>query len=165
MNPEVKPAPESMNQLLPFTLDERKWAVDLRVVDRIVPLVEVTPLPKSPEIVLGVIDVRGEIIPVVNLRRRFGLAEVESKLSARLIIARTAKRAVALPVDSVDGVVERPAREVMNPGKVVPGTQYLTGFTRLDGDILLIHDLDAFLSLEEENRLTDALGVSETARK
>jgi purine-binding chemotaxis protein CheW len=93
------------------------------------------------------------------------LAEVESKLSARLIIARTAKRAVALPVDSVDGVVERPAREVMNPGKVVPGTQYLTGFTRLDGDILLIHDLDAFLSLEEENRLTDALGVSETARK
>lgn len=164
MTDEENPTP-ALNQLLPFGLDHWKCALDVRVVDRIVPLVEVTPLPKSPEVVLGVINARGEILPVVSLRRRFGVREVEPKLTARLIIARTARRAIALLVDSVDGVVERPAQQVIKADRTIPGTEYLAGITKLDGDILLVHDLDAFLSLEEESRLTEALSVNGMATR
>ncbi len=165
MNHEAKPARDSISQLLPFTLDGRKCALDVRVVDRIIPLVEVTPLPNSPEIVLGLVNVGGQIVPVVDLRQRLGLPQAEAELSARLIIARTAKRAVALPVDSVDGVIERSAGDVTEPGKVIPGTQLLKGFTKLDGSILLIHNLEAFLSLEEESRLREALDVNGISKR
>lgn len=164
MNPEENPTP-ALDHLLPFRLDHWKCALDVRVVDRIVPLVEVTPLPKSPEVVLGVINVRGNILPVVSLRRRFSLPEDEAKLTAQLIIARTARRAVALLVDSVNGVIERPAQQVMQAETTVPGAEYLAGITKLDGDILLVHDLEAFLSLEEERCLTEALSVNGIATR
>src|SRR3712207_6774571 len=89
-----------------FTLDEHGYALPLSFVERIVRAVEVTPLPKAPEIVLGVINVQGRVIPVVNIRKRFRLPEREIELSDQFIIARTAKRTIALVVDAVGGVAE-----------------------------------------------------------
>ncbi|HEV2378168.1 MAG TPA: chemotaxis protein CheW [Terriglobia bacterium] len=165
MNHPERHATASLKQLVPFNLDEWRCALDLWAVHRIIRVVEVTPLPNSPEIVLGVVNVQGEIIPVVNMRRRFGLPEGEAKLCEQMIIARTAKRAVALLVDSVGGVVERPTREVTEAGKIVPGTQYLEGVAKTDEGILLIHDLNTFLSLEEETQLNGALAETSVARK
>lgn len=75
----------------------------------------------------------------------------------RLIIAKTSMRRVALLVDSVTGVIERAEDDVVRADAIVPRTQYIEGVTKLDENILLIHDLDSFLSLDEERALDDAL--------
>ncbi len=152
------------NQLVVFNLDEWRYALHLPVVQRVVRMVEVTPLPRSPEIVLGVVDVEGELIPVMNVRGRFGLPERGTKLSDQLVVARTARRAVALVVDSVGGVIVRSASEITSAEKISPGTEYLQGVAKLEDGILLIHDLDRFLALDEEKQLSEALGQTELAR-
>ena len=84
------------NQLVVFLLNEQRYALYLPVVERVVSAVEVTPLPKAPDIVLGVINMQGKVIPVVNIRRRFGLPERQIDLSDQFIIANTTKRPVVL---------------------------------------------------------------------
>jgi len=121
------------------------------VVERIVQVVEVTPLPKATEIVLGVVNLQGRIVPTLNIRKRFRLPDQDVKLSDRLIIANTSRRTVALVVDSVNGVVERPTSEVVAAAKVLSNMEYVEGVAKLEDGIVFIHDLDRFLSLEEEN--------------
>src|SRR5579862_544894 len=142
--------------LVVFTLDGQ-YALHLRNVERVLRAAEVTPLPKGPNIVLGVINAQGSILPVLNLRRRFRLTEREMEPTDRLIIARTSQRRVALLVDSVTGVIERSKDDMVRADAIVPRTEYIEGVTTLQENILLIHDLDGFLSLDEEGALDDAL--------
>ena len=142
-----------LNQLLAFTLDSCHYAVPLDCVQRIVRIVEATPLPKAPEIVTGVINMAGKIIPVLDVRKRFSLPCREASLSEQLIIANTRNRSVALAVDSVRGIVERSEEQVTTAAEVVPGTKYITGVTKLEDGILLIHNLDEFLFPEEDRQL------------
>ena len=94
------------NQLVVFTLDDQKYALYLPVVVRVVSAVEVTPLPKAPDIVLGVINIQGKVIPVANIRKRFGLPERQIELSDQFIIANTSKSTVVLVAYTVSGVIE-----------------------------------------------------------
>jgi purine-binding chemotaxis protein CheW len=146
-----------LNQLVAFILDEQQYALPLTTVQRVVRMVEVTPLPKAPEIVLGVIDFQGTIIPVMSMRKRFGLLEPETSLSDQLIVADTATRSVAVVVNSVTGVVERTPEDVTKAEKIVPGLPYVEGITRLEGGILFIHNLEHFLSKNEEQQLDGLL--------
>jgi purine-binding chemotaxis protein CheW len=145
------------NQLVVFTLDEQRYALHLVTVERVVRMVEITPLPKAPEIVPGVINVQGRIVPVVNLRRRFGLAEGEIRLSDHIILAHTLKRVVALVVDTVNGIIERSDHEVIAAQRILPGLEYVEGVTKLDEGLILIHDLGTCLSLEEGKMLDAAM--------
>jgi purine-binding chemotaxis protein CheW len=144
-----------LNQLVAFILGEQQYALPLTAVQRVVRMVEVTPLPKAPEIVLGVIDFQGTIIPVMSMRKRFGLSEPETNLSDQLIVADTARRCVALVVNSVTGVLERKAEAVTETEKIIPDAQYVESITRLEDGILFIHNLEHFLSKKEEQQLDD----------
>jgi len=148
---------EEAEQLLVFTLDEQRYALHLSAVERVVRVIEITPLPKVPEIVLGVINMHGRIIPVVDTRKRFRLRECEIGLSDQLIIANTDTRPVALIVDSVTGVTEQSKDRIVQAEKIVPGTEYVEGVLKLDDGMVLIHDLDGFLSLKEEKALERAM--------
>ena len=131
--------------------------MQLSVVERAVRSVEITPLPKAPHIVIGVINLQGRIVPVLNMRKRFRLPEREMRLNDQLLIANAKKRTVALVVDQVCGTVERSAQEVIDSGKIVPGLEYVTGVIKLADGMLFIHNLDEFLSLDEEESLQAAL--------
>lgn len=120
-------------------------------------MVEISPLPKAPEIVLGVINVQGRIVPVFNVRKRFRLPEREMSLSDQLIVAQTSRRTVAMLADAVSGVVAYPEQQVIAAEKILPGLEYLEGVAKLENGMILIHDLDKFLSLEEEEILGHAL--------
>lgn len=144
------------HQHVGFTLDEHRYALPLSFVERIVRVVEVTPLPKAPEIVLGIVNVQGQVLPVVNVRKRICLPEREIDLSDQLIIAHTAKRAVALMVDAV-AIVECPDQEVFPADQILPAMEYFDGVAKLEDGLVLIHDLNKFLSLEEEEALDGAL--------
>ncbi|HEY4299736.1 MAG TPA: chemotaxis protein CheW [Candidatus Didemnitutus sp.] len=144
-------------RLVVFTIDERRYALKLETVERIVRVVDIDPLPKAPGIVLGVVNVRGTIMPVVNVRKRFNVPERELELSDELILARAGPRALALVVDAVIGVVELSESEATPAAAILPGLAYVEGVARLEGGLTFIHDLNTFLSLEEARALEAAM--------
>lgn len=144
-------------QWVVFTLGEQRYALPINSVEKIVQAVEITPLPKAPEIVLGIINWQKQIIAVINIRQRFGLPDRELELNDHLIIVQTARRIVGLPVDFVNGVIERFAQEVFPAKNVLNDIEYISGVIRLEDGLILIHDLDQLLSLEEEEGLEKAI--------
>jgi purine-binding chemotaxis protein CheW len=152
-----------LNQLVAFTLNRQPYALRLASVCQVLRIVEVTPLPKAPKIVLGVLSLHGTVVPVLSMRRRVGLTEVEASLTDQLIVADTASRRVALVVDAVTGVVERSTEEITKAERVVPGTEYVEGIAKLEEGLLFIHNLDLFLSQPEESQLRDALAKGQGA--
>jgi len=145
------------DKIVVFILEAMRYALRLSSVERIVRIVEISALPKAPEIVLGIVNLRGEIIPVINIRKRFRLAERDLALSSHLLIARTTHRRVALAVDSVIGVIEGSSENTTAGENILPRMDYVQGVVRLGDGLVLIHDLDTFLSLEEENTLELAM--------
>jgi purine-binding chemotaxis protein CheW len=145
------------HQFVVFTLDDQRYAVSLSVVERIVRIVEITPVPHTPEVVLGVINVQGWIIPVIDIRKRFHLPARELQLSDQMLIARTSKRRVVLVVDTVTEVVILSAHEVVPREMILAQLDYITGVVKCPDGLILIHDLDRFLSLEEEQELHDGI--------
>ena len=151
-----QPDDEGM-RLVVFSIERQRYALHLSAVDRALRAVQVTPLPNAPAIVLGVINVEGRVVPVVNIRARFGLDEREMRLSDALILARTPKRTVVLSADAVEGLLERPTRQFQDATSIFPELPYLQGVAKLDDGLVLIHDLASFLSLDEERELDVAM--------
>jgi purine-binding chemotaxis protein CheW len=148
---------EDMSYLLIFSLDGQGYALYLAAVERVARSVYITPLPKAPDSVLGIINAGGEIIPVFDIRKRFGLPSRETRLSDQIIIAQTSSQKVALVVDEAGGVIEITAQKVIGAATVLPGMEYVEGVAKLENGMVLIHDLNTFLSLEEQKGLDDAL--------
>ena len=153
------------NQCVVFTLDGQRYALYLSDVERIIRVVEITPLPKAPEIVLGIVNVGGQIIPVVNIRKRFRLPERELNLSDVLIIAQTGRRTVALVADTASGVIEGSEQDVTAAKEILPRMEYVKGVVKLKDGMILINDLESFLSLEEEKALDDAMSKKLKGKK
>ncbi len=141
------------NQLLVFELDNKYFALFLNIVERVIHAVEITPLPGSPQTVSGVINLEGKIIPVFNIRRRFLFTEKEINPSDKIIIAQTKKRTVAVLVDSVNELIEISENEITQSEKVLPELNYIEGIVKLKEGLILINNLDKFLSLNEEEIL------------
>lgn len=144
--------------LLMFRLGEQRYALPLEAVDRIVHAVEVTPLPGAPVIVLGAIDVHGCVIPVLSIRRRFGLVQPEIAPGDQFVLARAAQRPVALVIDEAQTVMEIPSDGILDPARIAPGVGQFRGVLRLEDGLVLIHDLESLLSLDELSALDQAMG-------
>lgn len=140
-----------------FLLDGQRYALYVNVVDRVIRAVAITPLPKAPEIVLGVINLEGTLVPVLNIRKRFNLPQRPLRASDQFVISRTASRRVALVVDDVVNVTHCDVEDVVSAGDVINGMSYVAGIAKDKEGLVLIHDLDTFLSLEESARLDDVL--------
>jgi purine-binding chemotaxis protein CheW len=151
---------EQLNHLVTFRLDELRLALHLPVVERVVRAVEITPLPGAPEMVLGVVNVQGQIVPVIDIRRCLSLPERKINLDDELIIARTLRRSVALVVDDVTNVIEGPAEEMTATEVVFPGIGHIQGIMRLPDGLILIVDLGGFLSIEEDSLLDEAIEIA-----
>jgi len=150
--------------LVPFQLDEERFALHLSAVERVLRAVRILGLPKAPEVVLGVINVHGVIVPVVSPRRRFGLPDRDMELVDRLIIAtipvrasRSQSRPVALLVDSVGSVIEVSDGNVVSATSLVSGLEHIEGVARVADGLILINDLDRFLSISESSMLDTAM--------
>lgn len=114
-------------------------------------------MPKAPAAVLGVINLGGRVIPVFDLRKRFNLPEKELVPENRIIIASGSKRTVAIVADDVKAVIEA-GPEIMAPaGEVLSGLPHVKGVLKTESGMLVIQDIDRFLSLEEESELASAL--------
>ena len=148
----------SAGQFVAFTVAGQSFAMPLASVDRVVRMVEVTALPGGPEIVTGVIDLQGCVIPVFDIRKRFSLPPSPIKPSDQLIVVRTSARSISIPVDSVTGLITPKLGDVTHSEQFAPGNPYVIGATQVSGELTLIYDLEKFLSIDEESILDDALG-------
>jgi purine-binding chemotaxis protein CheW len=126
-----------------FGLDRGRYALPLRAVDRVVRAAYVTPLPHAPSVVLGALDIEGRVLPVFSLRRRFGLPEREIRLEDQFLIAR-----------SVFGL---PPTAAVDAASVTAEPGHIRGIIALPDGLVLIHDLDSFLSPDEVRTMDDAL--------
>lgn len=149
-----------MAELVVFHLDELRIALMLAAVERVVSAVQITRLLETPDIVLGVVNVRSRVIPVIDARKRFRLPPREIAPSDRFVIAHTARRPVALVADAVSGIIQCPEQDIVGSDGVLPGMEYVDGVVKLGDGLILIHNLDGFLSLEEEDSLDRALSTN-----
>lgn len=150
-------AMETPHQLVVFTLGDQRYGLPLASVERATRIVEITPLPDAPAIVLGVISVHGRLVAVVNLRHRFRLPEREPALSDQIVVARTTMRPVAFVADAVIGVLAYTEQQLVGSADILPGIDYLEGVVKLDDGLVLIHDLEKLLSLDEACALDVAM--------
>ncbi len=156
---------DSMIRIVLLAVDGQHYALPLAAVDRILRMVEVTPLPGAPDAVEGVINIQGEVVPVVSIRRRLGVAERAVGTGDSLVVARARSRRLAIIAESVLGVVERPADAVVSAGDLAQGIQHIEGVLKTSDGLVLIHDLEEFLGHAEAILLDQALAELESTRE
>jgi purine-binding chemotaxis protein CheW len=140
-----------------FRLDDLEVGLALVNVERVVRAVAVAPLPGAPAAIMGMVDVHGEVVPVASLRERFGLPPRDPHPEDHLVLARTVRRRIALAVDAAGGVVHCEPGDVLESAAVIPGLEHVHGVARTSDGLLLVHDLERFLALDEEAALQEAL--------
>ncbi|MCZ7583660.1 MAG: chemotaxis protein CheW [Deltaproteobacteria bacterium] len=143
-------------QVLGFRLGDQFYGFDVSNVYEVSRMVAVTELPDSPPEVLGVVNYRGNIIPVVDLRLRFGLAPRESGLNTPIIIAWSGEYACGLVVDEVSEVLSLEPGAVMSPEAFGQAAHHIAGVARLDDGLLLIVNPADIVTEETVRQVADA---------
>jgi purine-binding chemotaxis protein CheW len=154
-------APSSAVELLVFELGGVRHGLELATVREVVRAVLVTPLPDAPAVVEGVISARGEVVPVYDLRLRFGMSVRPLHPDERMVLAWTGDRLVAFRCDHADETVSVSHEAVADATMVRHAGRTISGIGRLRDGILLIHDLTAFLDDAERLTLAEALAALE----
>ncbi|SIN76077.1 MULTISPECIES: chemotaxis protein CheW [Halodesulfovibrio] len=151
MNEPQKKQDDELMQLVTFSIGEEEFGVDILKVQEIIRTMEITKVPKAPDFVEGVINLRGKVIPIIDLRRRFGLSSKEHDKHTRIIVIEINNMIVGFVVDSVSEVLRIPAGTVEPPPAVVAGmeSEYISGVGKLQDRLLILLDLDRLLSNED----------------
>ena len=140
-----------------FELEQRRYGLFAADVQEIVRAVMITPLPKAPPIVEGVINARGAVLAVLDIRSRFRLPPRALRHDDHFLIARAGDRQIVLRVDRVLSLVHVRANELEAAKRVVPFSDYVAGVAKLPDGLVLIHDPRTFLSQGESAHLSLAL--------
>lgn len=145
------------DRLVLFVIDEQKYGLPLQVVDRVLRAVEVTALPEAPRIVAGVFSLQGRPVPVVDLRRRFGLPERGIDVDDHFIVAKSSTMLVALPVDEALGLAKGLDDARVPAADVVPDLNYVESVVSAGSEMVFVLDIDTVLTDDEEHALRDHL--------
>lgn len=131
------------------------YAVDIMRIREIIKVPRLAPLPRALPFVEGVINLRGSVIPVVDLRKRFGLPPAESTDTARLLILSIAGQPIALMVDEVTEMITIPMRELKAPprGVRIVGSEYMVGLCLVREVPVMLLNIDALLTIQEKAEL------------
>jgi purine-binding chemotaxis protein CheW len=157
MCPANKENSEEQIQLACFRVGGEHYALDILKIKEITRSQSITRIPKAPEFIEGVINLRGVFIPVVDLRKRFGLPAQEPDRNTRIIIATIAGRIVGIQVDEAKEVIRISQKEIKPPPRIVRGieSEYLKGICRGGEEILMFLDFEKILSTKEKIRLDE----------
>lgn len=147
---------DELLQLVTFSIGEEEFGVNILKVQEINRTMEITKVPRAPEFVEGVINLRGKVIPIIDLRRRFGLTSKPEDKDTRIIVIEINNIIVGFVVDAVSEVLRIPAGTVEPPPPVVAGVEsdYISGVGKLKDRLLIMLDLDKLLSTEDIDMLS-----------
>ena len=148
----------SEQQLVVFDLDSEAYGVDIGAVREIIRLQEITRVPRTPDFVEGVINLRGKVIPVVDLRKRFMLPVAEQNDDNRIVVIDIGGQDIGIVVDAVTEVLRILTESVEPPSSVITtaDSDYLMGICKLESRMIILLDLERVLSEEEKSVLSDA---------
>ena len=150
---------EDLLQLVGFTLGNEDFGVDILSVQEINRVTEITKIPGTPDFVKGVINLRGNVIPVIDLRSRLGMPEKENDKQTRIIVADVEERTVGLVVDAVSEVIRMDASLVEPPpaliGAATGKKDYIKGVGKLDDKLLMLLDINSMFSKQEQQQLSE----------
>ena len=146
---------QAEQQLVVFDLASEGYGVDIGAVREIIRMQEITRVPKTPEFVEGVINLRGKVIPVIDLRKRFGLHVAEQNKDNRIVVVDIGKQDIGVIVDAVTEVLRISADSVEPPTSVITSadSDYLLGIAKLESRLIILLDLESVLSKEEKETL------------
>jgi len=141
-------------QVVCFKIGKEEYAVDILLVQEIFKLPEITKLPKAANYVIGVIDLRGKVIPIVDLSVKFGLGVSEGHATRGLVVSIEGKQ-VGLAIDTVSHVVRVNSSEIEPPPPVVKGVsgKYILGIAKIESGFVVILDIGSLFSSEEISAL------------
>jgi purine-binding chemotaxis protein CheW len=149
-----------LRQFISFSVGEEEYGLELLRVKEVIRIREITWLPKAPTFVKGIINLRGDVIPIIDLRDKFGLESRENTASTRVIVVEVDGRLMGMVVDSASQVVRIPADHIDPPPPVLGGfsKEFITGVGKLDDKLIILLNTDAILTVEE----LQAIGALET---
>ena len=160
---------EEIAQIVTFHVGQEEFGLDIGVITEAIRPLSITPLPRMPQFIEGVINLRGIIIPVVDLRKRFGLADIQNNpRKMRMIIIQGAlhgaggpQKLLALVVDSVREVLHIPLRQIEPAPAAATGVQagFIGGVAKAMDRLIIIIDITGILSGEERTALAEAGNV------
>jgi purine-binding chemotaxis protein CheW len=159
---EEKKVAEATEHLVTFFLSGEEYGVDVRMVQEIIRVTEVTQVPRAPDFIKGVINLRGRIIPVIDLKKKLGLGEVEILRQTRVVVIRVRDRLIGLLVDGASQVLKVPVSTIeAAPEEVVEiDANYIKGVAKLDKRLIILMDLQKILGMELREAATLASGTA-----
>jgi len=142
-------------QLVVFELANEFYGVDISAVNTIIRMQEITEIPRTPEFVEGVINLRGSIVPVIDLRKRFGLPVGDITKASRIVVVEAARQMIGMVVDAVVETLRLSSDAIEPPSPVVASldAEYLRGVGKQDDRLVILLDLDKVLSAKEAESL------------
>jgi purine-binding chemotaxis protein CheW len=148
--------------LVGFRIGKETFGVPIHLVHEIVRLPEITAVPEAPDYIEGVINLRGKIISIVDLRKRFGERNIEPSRKNRILVAEIDKKIVGLIVDAASEVMRLPESEIEAPPSISDheGADYITGVGKLNGRLVILIDLTKVLQKGELRRLPEMAAVA-----
>ncbi len=143
--------PEQELQLVSFNVGSEEFGVDILQVHEINRMTEITRVPKAPKFVEGVINLRGKIIPIIDLRKRFGMEEKEKDKDTRIVVVEINEQTIGFVVDSVSEVIRMPLANIEDAPELVTGidADYIQGVGKLEKTLLILLDLEKVMSKQE----------------
>lgn len=156
----LKPSASSLVELLVFEVACHAYALLAADVLEIVRAVSILPLPRAPQIVEGVVNVRGSVLPVLDIRKRFRLPAKPLAPSDHFIVAAAAGHDVVLRADRVLDLRQVPAADIADAKQILPHSEYVAGVVKLPDGLVLLHDVRTFLSQAEAAALAEPLASS-----
>ncbi|MBE0437503.1 MAG: chemotaxis protein CheW [Methylomicrobium sp.] len=142
-------------QWVTFRLGDEKYGINVMQVQEVLRVAEIAPVPGAPSYVLGIINLRGNVVTVIDTRNRFGLMSKETDDNSRIVIIETESHIIGILVDSVAEVVELRSSDIETAPNVgnEETSRYIQGVTSRDNELLILVDLNKFLSDEEKAEL------------
>ena len=142
-------------QLVGFRIDVKQYAVDIGRVIEIIYYKTATPLPQSPAFIEGVVDLRGIVIPVLDLKKRLRLPSTSTERPHHILIVRVQDKTIGMVVDEVKQVLQIDESQIQSPQKILKGaaSKHLQGICKLNDQLVFILSLDTLLSGDEQAQL------------
>jgi purine-binding chemotaxis protein CheW len=149
------PAATGSIQLVSFRLAQEEYGIEITRVREIILMGAITRVPQTPNYVKGLINLRSTVIPVIDLRIRFGLPESEATDVSRIMVVNVGGKTIGIVVDSVSEVLRVSTDQIAPPPPTVVnlGTEYLTGLVKLEKHLLILLDIDKVLGESEREAL------------
>ncbi len=154
---EAQRAKDGEQHLVVVRLDRERYGVPIEHVHEIIRMQEVTRIPRAPAFVEGVINLRGQVIPVIDLRKRFGLPHAERNGAARIVVVEMNGSRVGVVVDAVLEVLRLPNNSVVPPEELLAASEvaFLQGVAKQGDDLILLLDLQRVLEVHEQRALAE----------